>query len=140
MYTNLVVGADGSDTAREAVKRAAQLAALCGARLHVVTAYKRKALKESEVPEEFRYSLTSDEADALLVDLAFEAKVAGVEVVTHARTKDATDSIIEVAEEVAADLIVVGNKGMRGARRVLGSIPNSISHQAPCSVLIVQTT
>jgi nucleotide-binding universal stress UspA family protein len=53
MYTNVVVGADNSGTAREAVKRAAQLAALCGARLHVVTAYKRTVLKESEVPEEF---------------------------------------------------------------------------------------
>jgi nucleotide-binding universal stress UspA family protein len=84
--------------------------------------------------------LTSDEAETLLVELAFEAKLAGVDVVTHARTKDAAGSIIEVAEEVAADLIVVGNKAMHGARRVLGSIPNSVSHQARCSVLIVQTT
>jgi nucleotide-binding universal stress UspA family protein len=36
--------------------------------------------------------------------------------------------------------IVVGNKGMRGARRVLGSVPNSVAHLAPCSVLIVDTT
>jgi nucleotide-binding universal stress UspA family protein len=61
-------------------------------------------------------------------------------VVPHAKTTDAADAILEVADEVGADLIVVGNKGMKGARRVLGSIPNSISHSARCSVLIVQTS
>ena len=46
-----------------------------------------------------------------------------------------------MAEERGADLIVVGNKGMTGARRfLLGSVPNKISHHAPCSVLIIRTT
>ena len=45
-----------------------------------------------------------------------------------------------VAVEEGADLIVVGSKGMQGARRVLGSVPNKISHHAPCDVLIVNTT
>ncbi len=140
MFENVVVGADASETAATAVTRAAQLAALCGAKLHVVTAYKHKPVDKSGVPEEFSYSLSSDEADAFLGDLAFKAKMAGAEVVSHAKTNDAADAILDVAADVGADLIVVGNKGMKGARRVLGSIPNTISHQAQCSVLIVQTS
>ena len=140
MFENVVVGADASETAAVAVARAAQLAALCGATLHVVTAYKSKSTNLSGVPEEFSYSIGSDAADALLSELAFTAKMAGTEVVPHAKTTDAADAILEVADEVGADLIVVGNRGMKGARRVLGSIPNSISHSARCSVLIVQTS
>ncbi len=69
-------------------------------------------------------------------------RAAGVETVeTFARQGDAADAIIDIAEEQGCDLIVVGNKGMTGAKRfLLGSVPNKISHHAPCSVLIVRTT
>jgi nucleotide-binding universal stress UspA family protein len=71
--------------------------------------------------------------------LAVEAGVAPLE--TFARQGDAADAIIDVAEEQAADLIVVGNKGLTGAKRfLLGSVPKKVSHHAPCSVLIVRTT
>jgi nucleotide-binding universal stress UspA family protein len=71
-----------------------------------------------------------------------EAIGAGVEdVETTARQGDAADAIIDIAEESRADLIVVGNKGMTGAKRfLLGSVPNKVSHHAPCSVLVVRTT
>jgi len=71
-----------------------------------------------------------------------EAEAAGVQAVeTFARQGDAADAIIDVAEEQRADLIVVGNKGMTGAKRfLLGSVPNKVSHHAPCSVLVVRTT
>jgi nucleotide-binding universal stress UspA family protein len=63
------------------------------------------------------------------------------EVETFARVGDAADAIVDVAEEQRCDLIVVGNKGMTGAKRfLLGSVPNKVSHHAPCSVLIVRTT
>ena len=67
---------------------------------------------------------------------------AGVsQVETFARQGDAADAILDVAEEQRADLIVVGNRGMTGAKRfLLGSVPNKVSHHAPCSVLIVRTT
>jgi nucleotide-binding universal stress UspA family protein len=70
-----------------------------------------------------------------------EAKTAGVDQVeTCARQGDAADAILDVAEEQGAELIVVGNKGMTGAKRfLLGSVPNKVSHHAPCSVLIVRT-
>ncbi len=46
--------------------------------------------------------------------------------------------IVELAEKHGADLIVVGNQGMQ--RKVLGSVPNTVSHKANCSVLIVKTS
>jgi len=58
----------------------------------------------------------------------------------HGKAGAPADAICEVAAEVDADLIIVGNKGMKGVRRVLGSVPNSVAHQAPCSVLIAATT
>ena len=60
-----------------------------------------------------------------------------VDVKQHTIASDAADAILEVAADVEADLIVVGNQGMH--RRVLGSIPNTVSHRAGCDVLIVQT-
>ena len=84
-----------------------------------------------------------EEALALLDRAAERARRAGVgadEVETYARQGDAADAILDVAEEQGCDLIVVGHRGMTGAKRfLLGSVPNKISHHAPCSVLIVRT-
>ena len=69
------------------------------------------------------------------------ARGAGVEVETFPRRGDPADAILDVAEESGADLIIVGNKGMTGAKRfLLGSVPNKVSHHAPCSVMIIRTT
>ena len=78
----------------------------------------------------------------LLRDAERAAHAAGVaEVETFARVGDAADAILDVAEEQGSDVIVVGNKGMTGATRfLLGSVPNKVSHHAPCSVLIIRTT
>jgi nucleotide-binding universal stress UspA family protein len=78
----------------------------------------------------------------LLEQAKAKAATAGVlEVETFARQGDAADAILDVAEEQGANLIVIGNKGMTGAKRfLLGSVPNRVSHHAPCSVLIVRTT
>ena len=79
--------------------------------------------------------------DAILADVVAVASAAGVEAEVHARQGSPADAILDVAEETGADLIVVGNKGMTGAERfLLGSVPNKVSHHAPCSVLIVRTT
>jgi nucleotide-binding universal stress UspA family protein len=78
-------------------------------------------------------------ADLLLEGLAQLVKDRGLEPVVHAATGSPSEAIVRVAEQVQADLIVVGNKGMKGVRRVLGSVPNSIAHSAPCSVLIADT-
>jgi len=140
MFQNVIVGADDSPTAATAVAAAAELVRISGGRLHVVTAYNSKRVAEPELPAEFKNTMLTHPADVLLDHLSEIVKRAGIEPCLHAAAGDPADSLVQVAEDVEADLIVVGNKGMRGARRVLGSVPNTVAHHAPCSVLIVDTT
>jgi nucleotide-binding universal stress UspA family protein len=82
-----------------------------------------------------------DAIDARATHAAELAKDAGLEVEAHILQESPAAALINVAQASDADLIVVGNKGMTGAKhRVLGSVPNTVSHQATCSVLVVQTT
>jgi nucleotide-binding universal stress UspA family protein len=141
MFETVVVGADGSPTAGEAFRCAVDLVKTSGGKLHIVLAFKRSATSTEGVPGEFAGAVGSSQgAAALLEDLASRARAGGVEAVTHAVKEDPAEAILSVAEAENADLIVVGNKGMKGVRRVLGSVPNDIAHRAPCSTLIVQTT
>ncbi len=147
MFTSILVGTDGSKTAQTAVRRAIELAAGQDARLHIVTAYEPVAdqLRSGQVepPGDAQWLINPhQDAVALLEQARTEATQAGVvEVGTFARQGDAADAILDVAEEQNCDLVVVGNKGMTGAKRfLLGSVPNKVSHHAPCSVLIVRTT
>jgi nucleotide-binding universal stress UspA family protein len=107
--------------------------------LHIVTAYDPKSVRADDLPEELRFSAMHP-AEALLRRLSVLVKERGLEPVVHAAEGDPVDAIVAVAESVEADLIVVGNRGMKGVRRVLGSVPNSVAHKAPCSVLIADTT
>jgi nucleotide-binding universal stress UspA family protein len=147
MFDRIVVGTDGSATAAEAVKEAVELAKVAKARLEIVSAY--EPVPQSRLREEgegisgdVAYSVNPREDVQLVLDKAAgEAKKAKVDVVTHPREGDPADAILDVAEENNADLVIVGNKGMTGARRfLLGSVPNKISHHAPCDVWIVKTT
>ena len=147
MFTRIVVGTDGSDTAAEAVRQAVDLAKLAGAQLSIVSAYepvsKRRLESEQQAaPADVQYEIGPREDVNLVLDAAAAAaKKEGVDVQTHPVEGGPSDAILNVAEETNADLIVVGNKGMTGARRfVLGSVPNNVSHHAPCSVIIVRTT
>ncbi|HEY5333921.1 MAG TPA: universal stress protein [Solirubrobacterales bacterium] len=147
MFTRIVVGTDGSDTAAEAVRQAIDLTRLTGATLSIVSAYapvpKRRIQGEQEgAPPDIAHGIGPREDVNLVLDAAAaEARSAGAEVRTHPVEADPADAILNVAEEIKADLIVVGNKGMTGARRYfLGSVPNNVTHHAPCSVLVVQTT
>ena len=94
----------------------------------------------AEVPGDVAYGVgPREDVNATLEGAAGPAREAGVAVNTHAREGDPADAILDVAEETKADLIVVGNKGMTGAKRfLLGSVPNKISHHAPCGVYIVR--
>jgi nucleotide-binding universal stress UspA family protein len=147
VFTRIVVGTDGSDTAAEAVRQAVDLAKLAGASLSIVSAYEpvSKARVEGEkldAPADVQYEIGPREDVNLVLDAAAaSARKEGVDVQTHPVEDDPADAILNVAEETEADLIVVGNKGMTGARRfLLGSVPNNVSHHAPCSVIIVRTT
>jgi nucleotide-binding universal stress UspA family protein len=131
-----------SPTAADAVQQAIELVKLTGGQLHIVTAYKPQQLTSpvSGVDEYLKSLGSGHLADSLLADLASRATLAGVGVTTHASTSAPADAICEIAVQVKADLIVVGNKGMTGVRRVLGSVPNAVAHQAPCAVLIAFTS
>lgn len=142
MFKTVVVGADDSPTAREAVRAAIDLVKSTGGTLHIVTAYRRSPrVADVDRPHELAdHVSTVGMAESLLQDLASVARSEGVEALLHAEREDPAPAIVKVAEEERADLIVVGNKGMKGLGRVLGSVPNDVAHRAPCSVLIVQTT
>jgi nucleotide-binding universal stress UspA family protein len=147
MFKTIVVGTDGSETAGKAVSAAVALARDLGAKLLVVSAYEpvpagRLREEARQVPVDVQWMVNPrEDVDATLGAAAAEVGAAGVDVDTFAREGDPADAILDVAEERGADLIVVGNKGMTGAKRfLLGSVPNKVSHHAPCSVLIIRTT
>ena len=145
MFSSIVVGIDGSDTAHEAMRQATVLARSVGARIALVSAYEPVSdarLRESiAVPRDLHWIINPrKDVEATLDEAAAEIREAGVEVEVFARQGDPADAILDVAEERGSDLIVVGNKGMTGAKRfLLGSVPNKVSHHAPCSVLIIRT-
>ena len=147
MFSSIVVGTDGSDTAIQAVRQAVDLAGAVGATLELVSVYEpgseqRLRSEGRDTPQDVQRAIhPRQEVEASLADAADLAREAGVSVNTHAREGDPADVILDVAEEQNADLVIVGNKGMAGAKRfLLGSVPNKVSHRAPCSVLIVRTT
>jgi len=146
MFRSMVVGTDGSDTATQAVRQAIELARSVGARIDLVSAYEPVSdarLREESmvVPKDLHWMINPrEDVLATLKEAAAEIRAAGVEVEMFARQGDPADAILDVAEERGSDLIVVGNKGMTGAKRfLLGSVPNKVSHHAPCSVLIIRT-
>ena len=147
MIGSMVVGTDGSDTATEAVRQTTELARQLGAKVHVVSAYEpvpeaRLREERQQVPTDMQWMVNPrEDVSETLSNAARGIEEAGVDVETHAREGDPADAILDVAEEQEADLIVVGNKGMTGAKRfLLGSVPNKVSHHAPCSVMIIRTT
>lgn len=139
MFEVVVVGADDSVTARRAVEAATSIAKMSGGTLHIVSAFRLKMFAGKSLPEEFVLHNEGD-IESLLQELSFIAKDQGIEPVLHRVTGDPADSLVSIAEELHADLLVVGNHGMRGVKRILGSVPNSVAHNAHCSVAIIDTT
>ena len=144
MIQTITVGTDGSDTASKAVEFALDVAEKFGAKVVVASSYRpvgedRLRKEQSEAPQDIQWSINpTEDVDNALRSVEEIARDRGLEVTSEARQGDPADVLCEIAEEHGADLLVVGNKGMQ--RRVLGSVPNSVSHKAPCSVVIVKTT
>jgi nucleotide-binding universal stress UspA family protein len=144
MADAIVVGTDGSETATRALKEAARYAKALGVELHVVSAYEpltgakvsaptSESVEGQSVPADAKVRTVVDEAAAL-------ARMDGVDASTHTVTGEPADALLEVADKLGASLIVVGSRGMHGVKgRMLGSVPNKVSHSARCSVLIVST-
>lgn len=149
MYTRVVVGTDGSETAAIAVRRAIELAAAMKAELHVVHAHQLLNLSVASV-ESQTGSLSNEiskansglrhESDDICDSAVREAEKSGVSARAHSVAGDPTDALVTVAESVQAQVIVLGNRGMTGMKRfILGSVPNKVSHHSPCDVLIVNS-
>jgi len=140
MYTSIVVGIDGSPTAEKALERAVELACVSGARMHVVSAYEPVPARVSGAPAGEGFQVASDfKADAVLQRALDRSATRELEVEQHAPKGDPADGLIGVAKETGSDLIVIGSVGMQGRKRIFGSVPNKVSHHAPCDVLIVHT-
>ena len=140
MYTSIVVGIDGSPTAEIALERAIELACVSGARLHVVSAYEPVPARVSGAPAGEGFQVASDfKADAVLQRALDRSATRQLDVEQHAPKGDAADGLLGVAAETGSDLIVIGSVGMQGPKRVVGSVPNTVSHKSRCDVLIVQT-
>jgi nucleotide-binding universal stress UspA family protein len=144
MIETITVGTDGSDTASKAVEFALDIAEKFGAKVVVASSYRpvgedRLRREQRDAPEDIQWSINpTQDVDAALRTVEESARERGLEVTSEAREGDPADVLCDIAEEHNSDLLVVGNKGMQ--RRVLGSVPNSVSHKAPCSVIIVKTT
>src|SRR5262249_55977887 len=142
----IVVGTDGTDRAERALDRAGELARLLGATVHVVTCYGKATdgvgtaatargvvgAGQGHDVERTRAPPSVDRAQQRIAQL-------GVDSETHIWPGEPADGLVAIADERDARMIIVGNRGMTGARRVLGSVPNRVSHRAHCDVLIVAT-
>ena len=148
MYDVIVVGTDGSATAGDAVRHAADLARRLGARLHLVTGCDvvdaaklvGPATASNYLDGSSSRSGVSPEgaaAQEMLAAVAEPLRSSGIDVSVWAVAGSPADAVLDVATAQGADLVVVGSRGM--GRRILGSVPNSVAHKAACAVLIVKT-
>ena len=143
MSETIVVGTDGSETAQRAVTEAVRLAKALGAEVHLVSAFvPLRGAHVTGAPEgaaKVWQPLPDSQVESTLSQAEASVRLSGVTVKTHAAEGDPAHALLDTADKVGADLIVVGSRGMHGAKRVLGSVPNTVSHRATCNVLIVNT-
>jgi nucleotide-binding universal stress UspA family protein len=143
MFRTIAVATDGSETAGKAVDLAVDLAARYESQLLVFTAYepapRQERLEDKELPEDADWKPSAHEdVDAIFVDATERAGTRGIEPQAVAREGEPAQVICDLAEEFKTDLLVIGNKGID--RRVLGSVPNTVVHNAPCTVVLTKTT
>jgi nucleotide-binding universal stress UspA family protein len=139
MISTIAVGTDGSTTAGKAVDVAAEMAQRFDARLVLMSAYGESKAPRGDVDPELQWATNpAARMHEILERTASELGGRGIDCTTRAEEGDPAKTLIELARDCDADLLVIGNKGMD--RRVLGSVPNTVAHRAPCSVLVVKTT
>jgi nucleotide-binding universal stress UspA family protein len=139
MISTIAVATDGSATASKAVEMARELARRFDANVVLLSAFKESATKSRGDSIEVQWA-TSNSARVreILSRAENDMRRGGIDCTTRVEEGDAADVVVRLASECGADLLVIGNKGMQ--RRVLGSVPNTIAHRTPCSVLVVKTT
>jgi nucleotide-binding universal stress UspA family protein len=141
MSGTVIVGVDGSDTAFKAASRAATVAAGLGADLSVVTAHATDNTEVVQIGSDTWILDDAEQAQKLAEKAAAKLRelVPGATVNAVAVKGKPQDALVEEASRVGAQLIVVGNVGMKGLGRVLGSVASSVALNAPCDVYIVKT-
>jgi nucleotide-binding universal stress UspA family protein len=144
MISTVAVGTDGSETADEAVRQAVEIAQRFGAKLVLLSAFQdsigavgASAAGGQDIELQWATS-SSARLRSILEGNEADIRRAGIECETRTDEGDPAEVLVRLAAESGADLLVIGNKGMK--RRVLGSVPNSVTHKAECSVLVVKTT
>jgi nucleotide-binding universal stress UspA family protein len=143
MFSTVAVGTDGSQTASVAIEVAADLARRFGAKLVLLSAFQdaqraaRWGTDAFVVAAEWAAS-NSAQVREILSRTEADLRSQGVDCTTRVDEGDPADVLVQLATECGADLLVIGNKGMQ--RRMLGSVPNTVTHKAPCAVLVVKTT
>jgi len=142
MISTIAVGTDGSGTATEAVAVAADLARRLDAKLVLLSASQssgKAPVDHSGASVELQWAVsTAAQVQEILARTEADLQAKAIDCSTLVDEGDPADVLVRLAAECGADLLVIGNKGMH--RRVLGSVPNTVTHKAPCSVLVVKTT
>ena len=137
MISTVAVGTDGSETASEAVRQAAEFARRFDAKLVLLSAFKDEPPPTGTDEAQWAYN-PSAQLREILARTESEMNEQGIETRTLVDEGDPGDVLVRLADECGADVLVIGNKGMQ--RRVLGSVPKSVAHNADCSVFVVKTT
>lgn len=137
--TLVIVGVDGSPTSMKAAESARDTALALNARLHVLTAFDSGRTEYYRNESDTWVAPDAHSAQQIARSAATELETPGLSVTFSAARGKPADALVEEAERQAAQLIVVGNVRMQGIARVLGSVANSVAHNAPCDVLIVKT-
>jgi nucleotide-binding universal stress UspA family protein len=144
MIATVAVGTDGSGTAEKAVLAALEMAEKFGARIVFISAYSpvdegRLRHEKRDAPEEVQWAINPEEdVDATLHECEQLAEERGLRWASEAAQGDPADILVGLADRHEADVLVIGNRGMH--RKVLGSVPNSVTHKANCTVFLVKTT
>jgi nucleotide-binding universal stress UspA family protein len=138
MISTVAVGTDGSKTADEAVRQAAEIARRFDAKLVLLSAFEGSG-GSGERDVELQWASKSSARMRTSLDRT-ETRLNrdGIECEKRFDEGDPAEVLVRLAEECDADMLVIGNKGMK--RRVLGSVPNTVTHKADCSVLVVKTS
>ena len=137
MISTVAVGTDGSETASDAVKQAAEFARRFDAKLVLLSAFKDGPPPPDADEAQWAYSPAAQLREILSRTEA-EMNERGIECTTVVEEGDPSEVLVRLAADCGADVLVIGNKGMQ--RRVLGSVPKSVAHNADCSVFVVKTT
>ena len=140
MFSTVAVGTDGSATAAEAVRAAAEIARRFDAKVVLLSAFRESGEGPSDPggdEEQWAFNPVARLREMLARE-EDELRRQGLDCSTLLEEGNPSEVLVRLAEVAGADLLVIGNKGMR--RRVLGSVPNTVTHRAPCAVLVVKTT